>query len=269
MAKQEKRKSKEATAAQKAVAAEPEIVATETETASPTEVHDAPIIEEPVAEEAVVREPAVKEPVVDKPIVEKLARDDGTTPTRKGYVAQAGLRTSMEMQTEERLNEITKEGEKSPTSPDSAKGMKSWLKTKFRRQSKTQKSDTKDTGTDKPVVGSTDLAEVGNAGVKPNTSLVKDNEHRKSSMEEVALARSSTAHEEPVDIAHEERTGRSKRRASSVSSVSVLEESQDVSRDDDFEEARDHFDNELAPPPTFPTTKSTSPVRDSKFHEEM
>jgi hypothetical protein len=248
-------------------------VAAGTENASPTEVHDTPVFEEPVAQETVVQGPAVEEPVVDKPIVEKLARDDGTTPTRKGYVAPAGLRTSMEMQTEERLNEIVKEGEKSPTSPDSTKGMKSWLKTKFRRQSKTQKSDTKDTGTDKPVVGSTDLAEAGNVGVKPNTSFMKDNEHRKSSMEEVALAGSSTAHEEPVDIVHEERTGRSKRRASSVSSVSALEESQDmgkeVSRDDDFEEARDQFDNELAPPPTFPATKSTSPVRDSKFHEEM
>jgi hypothetical protein len=248
-------------------------VAAETENASSTEAHDTPVFEEPVAQETVVQEPAIEEHVVNKPIVEKLARDDGTTPTRKGYVAPAGLRTSMEMQTEERLNEIVKEGEKLPASPDSAKGMKSWLKTKFRRQSKTQKSDTKDAGTEKPVVGGTDLAEAGNAGVKPNTSFMKDNEHHKSSMEEVVLARSSTAHEGPVDIVHEERTGRSKRRASSVSSVSALEEGQDmgkeVSRDDDFEEARDQFDNELTPPPTFPTTKSTSPVRDSKFHEEM
>jgi hypothetical protein len=228
-------------------------VAAETETESPTEVHE--------------------RPAVEKPIVENPTHDVDTTPAPTGYVAQAGLRTSMEMQTEERLNEIIKEGEKSPASPDSPKGVKGWLKTKFRRQSKTQKSDSKDTGTDKELISGAALAEAGNTSVEHNTPSTKDIEPRKSSMEEVALAEASTANEEPVEIANGERTGRSKRRASSVSSVSALEESQElgkeVSKDDDFEEARDHFDNEFAPPPTFPTTKSASPVRDSRFHEEI
>jgi hypothetical protein len=186
----------------------------------------------------------------------------------KVYVAPAGLRTSMEMQTEERLDEIIKEGEKSPTSPDSPKGVKGWLKTKFRRQSKTSKSDSKDIGTDKDATDGTALTKDGNTNVEPNTLSMKDYAPRKSSRENVAVAESSTAHEEPVETVDEERTGRSKRRPSPVSSVSALEESQ-TSQDDDFEEARDQFDNDLAPPPTFPTTKSASPVRDSRFHEEM
>lgn len=241
-----------------AEAESPTVVAPEAETAIPTEAHETPVVEQPV---------------VGKPIVEKPTRDVDTTQTPKGYVAPAGLRTSMEMQTEERLNEIIQEGEKSPTSPGSPKGVKGWLKTKFRRQSKTQKPESKDTGADKEIIVGTALAEAGNTSVEPNSSSAKDIEPRKSSMEEVALAGPSTTREEPAETVHEERTGRSKRRASSVSSVSALEESheleEEVSRDDDFEEARDHFDDELTPPPTFPITKSASPVRDSRFHEEI
>ena len=39
--------------------------------------------------------------------------------------------------------------------------------------------------------------------------------------------------------------------------------------DDEFQEARDNFDEDLAPPPTFPAEKSTSPARAGKFHEEI
>lgn len=279
IAKQEKQKSRETNTSQKTEVAEPKVIAPEGETASATEAHDTPIVRELPAEETIVQEPTVDQPAADEPsadksVVDKSARDDDTTPKLKGYVAPAGLRTSMEVQTEERLSEIIKEGEKSPNSPDSSKGVKNWLKTKFRRQSKTQKIDSKDTGIDKEVISGNALAEVGNTSVEPNTPSEKHEVAGKSSMEEeVTIAGHSSAKEEPVEMIDEERTGRSKRRASSVSSVSALEESQDmgkeVSKDDDFEEARDHFDNDLTPPPTFPATKSASPVRDSKFHEEM
>jgi len=267
IAKQEKRKSKEASAAQKSADTERKVLAAEAETAipaaaaaaaeaetgSPTEAHEAPVIEEPV--------------------VKKPTRDVDTTQAPKGYIAPVGLRTSMEIQAEERHNEIIQEGGKSPISPDSPRGVKGWLKTKFRRQSKTQKSESKDTGADGEIVGRTALAEAGNTSVEPNAPPAKDIEPRKSSMEEVALARPFTASEKAVETLDEERAGRSKRRASSVSSMSALEEShemgREVSRDENFEEARDHFDNELALPPTFPTTKPASPARDSKFHEEM
>jgi hypothetical protein len=270
IAKQEKRKSKEASAAQKSVHTEPKVVSAEAETASPTVV----VAEDETANPTEAHEtPVVEQPVVEKPIIKNPTRDVDTTPAPKGYIAPAGLRTSMEMETEGRLNEITQEGEKSPTSSDSPKGVKSWLRTKFRRQSKTQKSESKDMGADKGVVGAAALTEAGNASIETNTSSAKYPEPRKSSIEEVTLAGPSTTSEEPVETVYEERTGRSKRRASSVSSMSALEESREmgkeVSRDDDFEECRDHFDNELAPPPTFATTKSASPVRDSRFHEEM
>jgi hypothetical protein len=47
--------------------------------------------------------------------------------------------------------------------------------------------------------------------------------------------------------------------------------SNDTRASSDFEEARDHFDEDLAPPPTFTSEvdkgRHGSPVRDSKFHE--
>lgn len=47
--------------------------------------------------------------------------------------------------------------------------------------------------------------------------------------------------------------------------------SDDTRASSDFEEARDHFDEDLAPPPTFTSEvdkgRHGSPVRDSKFHE--
>ena len=47
--------------------------------------------------------------------------------------------------------------------------------------------------------------------------------------------------------------------------------SDDTRASSDFEEARDHFDEDLAPPPTFTSEvdkgRHGSPIRDSKFHE--
>jgi len=39
--------------------------------------------------------------------------------------------------------------------------------------------------------------------------------------------------------------------------------------DDEFLEARDNFDEDLAPPPTFVAKKSASPARDSRFSEDI
>jgi hypothetical protein len=49
----------------------------------------------------------------------------------------------------------------------------------------------------------------------------------------------------------------------------VLEkkETKDTVEDDEFQEARDNFDEDLAPPPTFPAAKSASPAREAKFTE--
>lgn len=51
-----------------------------------------------------------------------------------------------------------------------------------------------------------------------------------------------------------------------ISAVSALSEPRD---DEEFQEARDNFDEDLAPPPTFPAEKAGSPARTAKFHEEI
>lgn len=85
-------------------------------------------------------------------------------------------------------------------------------------------------------------------------------ENRSSSVREVALAGKST------EVEADERVGRSQRRASDASTVSSIDDD-----GDEFEEARDNFDEGLAPPLTFPAGpakgNNSSPVRDSKFHE--
>jgi hypothetical protein len=53
-----------------------------------------------------------------------------------------------------------------------------------------------------------------------------------------------------------------RRGRSSISAISGDE--------DEFEEARDHFDETLAPPPTFGgQPKAQSPARETKFQEEF
>ncbi len=203
----------------------------------------------------------------EQPVVKKAAH--ATHPEPVGYVAPAEMRTSMELQAQDRLEEIISEGEKSPTSPGSPKGVRSWLKTKFaRRRSKGEKFDAKEAGNDKAFVGAA-------ASIEPTneTSI----EPQQSSLKDVALAgKPYNDHDVGELSAAEERAGRSKRRASSVSSLSTgveVDHSQnlerEISKDEDFEEAQDHFDEALAPPPTFAAIKSASPVRDSKFHEVM
>jgi hypothetical protein len=60
--------------------------------------------------------------------------------------------------------------------------------------------------------------------------------------------------------------GRGKRRDSEVSSLS---EPVGGVNEDEFQEARDNFDEDLAPPPTFVAEKSSSPARSARFHEEI
>lgn len=59
----------------------------------------------------------------------------------------------------------------------------------------------------------------------------------------------------PRETSDEEERGRSTSRASDD--------------EEEFQEARDNFDEDLAPPPTFPAEKSSSPARTAKFHEEI
>ena len=170
----------------------------------------------------------------------------------------------------------------SPTSPKGDSKVKSWLKGKFTRGShKKQTTEGIDSENSKPFVGGAAL--IGPS--KSNSSL----ERRESSVREVALAgrqgpggdvhkleaglysgsedggnakvvkRDSSPSISSLSSGADNARGRSDRRRSSSS------------RGDEFEEARDTFDEKLAPPRTFGSTgrASDSPVRDSKFQEDL
>lgn len=75
---------------------------------------------------------------------------------------------------------------------------------------------------------------------------------------------SSLSSDEEEELAH----GGNGERGRPVSRVSA------ISGDEEFEEARDEFDERLAPPPSFSTEgkkslRTGSPVREAKFHEEL
>ena len=72
----------------------------------------------------------------------------------------------------------------------------------------------------------------------------------------------------------DERIGRTARREEEISPMSPDgEEGKDIEEkqtdDEEFQEARDNFDEDLAPPPTFPAEKSSSPARETKFKEDI
>lgn len=187
-----------------------------------------------------------------------------TTP-EPGYIAPSNLRTSMEREGDARLEEVIKEGSSPPMSPTKG-GVKGWLKTKFRRSKDIKSPESKD-AEEKSFTGGAALTAANTNSGGTGSSSIKE-----SSMKDVALAGMAdkdTAVDDIAPAGEDSRLGRSKRRASSVSSLSVP--GQDIapasSQDDEFEEARDNFDDALAPPPTFTATKTASPVRDSKFKE--
>jgi hypothetical protein len=168
----------------------------------------------------------------------------------------------MEMEKDRRLEEIIISGEKSPTSPDN-KGVKGWFKTKFgRRMSKGKNVEAKDIKEDKPFIDGAALTDNGNKGIE---------QANKSKGKEVAHAEDPTMEDKVSETVGEERIGRRRLRPSSVSSVSSLSEDQQPGKDVTQDEgARDLFDEECPPPPLSVSSKPTaSPVRDSRFHEEM
>jgi hypothetical protein len=187
----------------------------------------------------------------------------------------------MEMQQGERLDQIEKEGRSSPTSPGSSgkKGVSTWLKNRFsRRMSRGQKStDAKDT-ISSPVAAETSPAFVGGAaltGASQTDLSPAEASHAEAHDEEEEEEEEEEDAESEVDT---ERPGRTKKRATSISSASEAAEESEAeqveaddltSGEDDFVEARDNFDEGLAPPPKFVAPKNGSPARDSKFKEVM
>lgn len=170
----------------------------------------------------------------------------------------------------------------SPTSPKGDSKVKSWLKGKFtRRAHKTQTTETKESEVSKPFVGGAALT-----GPSMSTSSL---ERRESSVREVALAGRQGSggdvqrSEEGLYSGSEAGPDVKALKRDSSPSISSLSSDDDnargrpdrrrssSSRGDEFEEARDTFDDKLAPPRTFDSTgrASDSPVRDSKFLEDL
>jgi hypothetical protein len=231
------------------------------------------------------------------------------THTREPPTAPAAIRTSMEDQASPRMREAAgsaNASESSPASPSKGK-MRGWLKSKFAGKSgKSQKSPTAEKSEVKRDAPKRDTpgqfvggAALTGANVK-NDSTASPTQHD-SSVRDVPLAAGPSATTEDTHTAttehthtsntneipvseylsrdtdmpapEKERLGGPARRASEVSSLSSVEGNgdDDETADEEFQEARDNFNEDLAPPPTFGvgTEKSSSPVRDSKFKEAI
>ncbi|KAH8803287.1 hypothetical protein F5884DRAFT_503167 [Xylogone sp. PMI_703] len=175
------------------------------------------------------------------------------------------IRTSMEREAEQRMQQEADRANKdmstpiSPSSPGESK-VKNWLnKFRARRLSRT-KSSPNTTGDDKAFIGGAALTG-GAASANNSTSSLEANP---SSMREVALAGRNREEEHGED----QRIGMPSSRDDEVSSLSTEGPHEETGEENqESEEARDAFDQDLAPPPTFLTVKSSSPARDSRFRE--
>ncbi|KAI2479528.1 eisosome protein 1 [Pyrenophora tritici-repentis] len=178
----------------------------------------------------------------------------------------------------------------SPTSPGSSKGFKSLL-SKLKRRSKHSFTDGSEDNTKEK-----ETAFVGGAALRNPAS--KDPSQSHSSTSTVLPGRAVESHvsaevdrsteanlTKPVYVPHVDNTDGD--RYSDVSSLSsdgdefdmvrgrltkrVVSGSTDMSGAETFEEARDHFDENLVPPPAFgsevATARKGSPSRESKFQE--
>ncbi|RDW64806.1 hypothetical protein BP6252_10457 [Coleophoma cylindrospora] len=186
--------------------------------------------------------------------------DRSTLATRRDVASvPATIRTSMEMQGDQRMQDAADSANKdestmmSPSSPEDGSKVKNWLKTKFSRRMSRGQKPVREESTDKGFSGG-----AAYTGASVHNGSTTSLENRSSSVREVALAGKSP------DADAEERIRWSQLRVSDTSTISSLDGG------DEFEEARDNFDTGLAPPPTFPAGPAkgnSSPVRDSKFHE--
>lgn len=171
-----------------------------------------------------------------------------------------------------------------PKSPKGESKVSSWLKTKFsRRTSKSSKPEVSD-----PIKSSSSNFIATGAAIIPNII------HKSQTGDEPSLRDNEIGEKEgsnpeegklPVDELQGANQLEKQRQGSISSSVSSLSndegargrsnlqrEETSSSHDDEFEEARDHFDTErLAPPVTLRDfgRGSDSPVRDSKFQEDL
>lgn len=193
------------------------------------------------------------------PMAAPSGETESTTETSRGAMVLEPT-AQREDNPEDSAAAVTADRQLSP--PGSPKGdskVKSWIKSRFSRRLSRGARDPKDTTNgDRGFVGG--VALTGSTHENGSTTSLGN---RSSSVREVAMAGKATSGE----MDDEERPARSKKRASIVSSASAVSRAVENESEGEFEEARDTFDEDLAPPPTLGAVKSSSPVRDSKFHE--
>ena len=234
-----------------------------------------------MASEAAEPEPTAEPEAEAEPKPEPEPKDEpepkSTTIAERHDVSStpAPVRTSMEDQASLRMQENADAANQdevtplSPGSPESSGKVKNWLKTKFSRHtSKDQKAimDKDETADkDKGFLGGAALTGASESANNSTISLAA----KSSTVTDAAMAETKGKSKEPAAEEPEERVGRSAHRDNEVSPLSSMEAEGGKKGEDEFQEARDNFDEGLAPPPTFPAEKSSSPVRDSKFVEEI
>ena len=251
---------------------------------------------------------SVAERVLSTPVVDDQTQETGEAPVAPDVVASPNVAAETPaavvaapaisgeragVQVEPTTHTTATGPQTSPTSPKGESKVSSWLKNKFSRR--TSKATSKPevmptTETSSKVVAGGATPEAGHGA---STTSVG---HHESSVREVAMAgrqesggpdeREGAAVEDDDDLyaaSGRENIGQARRRStSSVSSLSsdgvagrgrsgLRREEAASSPGEEFEEARDHFDEKLAPPPTFGTVGrvSDSPVRDSRFQEDL
>lgn len=217
-----------------------------------------------------------KTPTIEEPKPTIADRREGST-----IPSAIHTRTSMEDAASTRMRESAAAANAedglttplSPTSPKEGGKVKSWLKKNFsRRMSRGQKSAGKEEKSTKETDGKRGSFVGGAAltGASANNSTASLGA-KSSSVRDVANAStvapvSTTGGASVVDDTEEDRGRTTNRRDGDVSSLSDEPERHE---DEEFQEARDDFDEDLAPPPTFVVEKSSSPVRSTKFTEDI
>jgi hypothetical protein len=150
-----------------------------------------------------------------------------------------------------------------PLSPTSGDGkVKKWFRNRFARRLSRGNEKPLDKGKEKEegFVGGATLAGEGANG---STASLE----RPDSVRDVALA-GKARKEELIAQPGEVIVGPSDHCAIEEG-LSHTAKKDEPEPEDDFQEARDWFDEDLATPPTIPVAKEASPVRDSRFIEEI
>lgn len=216
----------------------------------------------------------VTEPVTEtEPATETSEPEVTPTPAvvdREEPQSTIPVRTSMEDAASTRMQEVADAANKEEStmmSPSTSGGngrVKSWLKTKFsHRRSRSSKSPKEKEFKD---------YQGKDSGFQGGAALTGAS-HENLSSPDISSTQPTTSYTAPAltgrpadDTATRGRKG--KHADSEVSSLSSDAGGEAVD-EEEFQEARDNFDDDLAPPPKFGAGKSSSPARDSRFSEDI